>query len=310
MDLPSNDVTAPSNIVAGFSSAALATMPTVYAPGCLSGRRVLVSGGGTGLGRAMAFLAARLGAEVMICGRRAEKLEATAADMREHLGAAVHTRAMTIRDPEQVAALFDAAGERMGGVDVLVNNGGGQFPVDSLELSPKGWNAVVDTNLNGTWHMMQEAARRWRDGGREGSIVNIVLVVGRGIPYQAHSCAARAGVIHLSRSVAVEWAPLGIRVNCIAPGQIATEGLNTYSEELRARIGTANPMRRAGDAWDIAEAMVYLCAASGRFVTGETLVVDGGQQMLGMIWPLGMPAWFAGEPALEHVTPDGIRTMA
>jgi len=281
-----------AKMVAGFGDEELATMPTVYRPGCLAGQRFLISGGGSGLGRAMAFLAARLGGQVMICGRREEKLCQTAEGIERHLGVRIGIRSMTIRDPTAVEALFLQANEEMGGIDVLVNNGGGQFPVHALDVSPKGWNAVVDTNLNGTWHMMLQAARHWRDTGHPGSIINIVLVVSRGIPQQAHSCAARAGVIHLSKSVAVEWAPLGIRVNCIAPGQIVTEGLNNYSNEVRARIGTNNPMRKAGDAWDIAEAMVYLAAPSGRFITGETMIIDGGQQMFGMIWPLGQPDWF------------------
>lgn len=281
-----------SSEVAGFSSEELATMASVYAPDCLSGQRLLISGGGTGIGRAMAFLGARSGAEVMICGRRIEKLEKTAKDIYETLGVRVHCQAMTIRDPAQVEALFDTAYDLMGGIDCLVNNGGGQFPSDSLELSKKGWAAVIDTNLNGTWHMMQEAGRRWSAQSHAGNIINIVLVTGRGIPQQAHSCAARAGVVHLSRSLAVEWAPLGIRVNCIAPGQIVTEGLNNYSDAVRARIGTANPMRTGGDAWDVAQAMVYLATSSGKFITGETLTVDGGQQLFGMIWPLGCPDWF------------------
>ena len=281
-----------SKRIEGFSSQELATKSTVFAPDSLAGQRFLISGGGSGIGRAMAFLAARLGAEVMICGRRREKLESTARDIQDTLGVRIQHHSMTIRDPEQVAALFYAAETRMGGIDCLVNNGGGQFPYESLDLSRNGWNAVIDTNLNGTWHMMQEAARRWRADGRPGNIINIVLVTARGIPHQAHSCAARAAVVHLSRSVAVEWAPLGIRVNCIAPGQIVTEGLNNYSDAVRARIGTANPMRTGGDAWDIAEAMAYLASSSGSFITGETLAVDGGQQLFGMIWPLGRPEWF------------------
>jgi len=179
-------------------------------------------------------------------------------------------------------------------VDHLINNAGGQFPINALDLSPKGWNAVVDTNLNGTFWMMQAFARQWRDRGAAGNIVNITMVSDRGIPQSAHSCAARAGVLHLAKSVAVEWAPLRIRVNCLAPGTIETEGLNNYPESHLDRHGKGNPMRRMGSTWDVAEAVAYLCSPAAGFVTGEFLHIDGGMQLLGTNWPLGKPEWFEG----------------
>jgi citronellol/citronellal dehydrogenase len=202
-------------------------------------------------------------------------------------------RAMTIRDPEQVQSLIDETWSRHGGLDLLVNNGGGQFPQAALDYSVKGWNAVIDTNLNGTWWMMQSAARAWRNRDRPGSIVNIVANVWRGMPQVAHTCAARAGVIYLSKSVAVEWAPLGIRVNCVSPGSIATEGLNVYKPEAATKFGNANPLRQFGDAFDIAQAVVHVGSpVTGKFITGETLVVDGGNQMWGDVWPGTIPEWF------------------
>jgi NAD(P)-dependent dehydrogenase (short-subunit alcohol dehydrogenase family) len=187
---------------------------------------------------------------------------------------------------------MDETLERFGRLDVLVNNAGGQFAQAAIDFSPKGWNAVVDTNLNGTWYMMQAAAKRWRDRGESGSVVNIVSSIERGIPQQAHSCAARAGVVHVSRTVAVEWAPLKIRVNCIAPGTIATTGLNNYPPEMLERLGKANPMRETGDVWDIAEAIVYLSGSTGKFITGETVHVNGGSHLWGSSWALGTPEWF------------------
>ena len=128
-----------------------------------------------------------------------------------------------------------------------------------------------------------------------GSIVNIVTTVERGIPQQAHSCAARAGVIHLSRTVALEWAPLGIRVNCIAPGTIETTGLNNYPPEMLKSLGRSNPLRAMGDVWDIAQAIVYLAGATGKFITGELMHVNGGSHLWGNTWPRGMPDHFRVE---------------
>ena len=142
--------------------------------------------------------------------------------------------------------------------------------------------------------MMQAAAQRWRDRKHSGSIVNIVVVTTHGLYGIAHTIAARSGVIGLSRAVAVEWAPLNIRVNCVAPGAIETEGWNVYTPEARAAYPRSNPMMRAGSPWDIAEASVYLAGPAGKFVTGETLTVDGGGQLWGETWTTGKPAYFGG----------------
>src|SRR6202047_3108096 len=219
-----------SHRIYGFTDEQLATLKLSWRTGLFDGQVVLVSGAGTGLGKWTAYQFGRLGAKLVICGRKADPLERTAEGMRK-LGIDCLTYPMTIRDPEQVAALFDAAWSRYGRLDVLVNNAGGQFPQAAIDFSVKGWNAVVDTNLNGTWYMMQSAAQHWRDRQAGGSIVNIVAVVNRGRPQVAHTAAARAGVIYLSKTLSVEWAPLGIRINCVAPGSIATDGLNVYPRE-------------------------------------------------------------------------------
>ena len=153
----------------GMSDEALATAPTVFRDDLLKGQVALISGGGSGLGRAMAFLMARLGAEVMICGRREEKLVDAAAAIERHVGTSVGYRAMTIRDPEAVEALMAETWERFGKLSILVNNGGGQFPQAAIDFADKGWRAVIDTNLNGTWYMMQRAAKLWRDNDQPGS---------------------------------------------------------------------------------------------------------------------------------------------
>ena len=276
----------------GFSDEELATHPIVYRMDLLKGKVFVVSGGGSGMGRAMTYLLARLGADVMICGRGAAKLEATAAGIEKHLGRRIATCAMTIRDPRQVDSLMTATYERFGRLDVVVNNGGGQFPQAAIDFSIKGWLAVIDTNLNGTWYMMQAAARQWRDRSQPGSIVNIVANVWRGMPQVAHTCAARAGVIYLSKTLSTEWAPLNIRVNCISPGSISTEGLNVYPEEAVEHFSKSNPMRNLGDVYDVAQGVVYLSADTAKFITGEVLVIDGGNSQWGDVWPGGKPDYF------------------
>jgi len=275
----------------GFSDEELAVQPTVFADGLFAGKTVMVTGAGSGLGKAIAYLFARLGANLAICGRNPERLEAAQA-LFEGLGGQVVAQKMSIRDPEQVDAFLDLTWEAIGSVDVLINNAGGQFPQMAMDHTVKGWNAVIDTNLNGTWYMMQAAAKRWRDTGSSGNIVNVVADIWRGLPGMAHTTAARAGVIYLSKTVAVEWAPLDIRVNCVAPGCVETSAFGLYPPEGAATYYESNPMLRAGDAQDVAEACVYMAAPSGKFITGEVLTVDGGQQMWGDPWPPGRPDYF------------------
>lgn len=275
----------------GLNDADLAVRPTVYAPDCLKGQVAVVSGGAGGIGRATAWLFARLGAHVVVAGRSEDKI----AELVRAIGARgleCSGHAVDIREPEGVGAFFDRVWNEHGGADILVNSAGGQFPQPAIDFSVKGWNAVINTNLNGTWHMMQAAARKWRDTGQPGSIVNIVVVTTHGLYGVAHTIAARAGVIGLSRSVAVEWAPLNIRINCIAPGAIETEGWKTYTPEARSAYPRSNPMMRVGNAWDIAEACIYLGGPSGRFITGELLTVDGGGQLWGETWTTGKPDYF------------------
>lgn len=276
----------------GLTPEELATRETVFGGDLFREQKVLITGGGSGMGRATAFLMARLGAQVMIAGRDADKLGRATADIQRLLGLKVHSHPVNIRDPQSVAELVDASMDVMGGVDYLVNSAGGQFPQNAIDFSAKGWNAVVDTNLNGTWWMMQTMARAWVERVAPGHIVNIVANIDRGIPQSAHTAAARAGVVYLSKSVAVEWAPLNLRVNCIAPGTIETEGFNNYPPGFTERLGKANPMRRLGDVWDIAQGVAYLCAPSGKFITGEYMHINGGMHLFGTNWPLGIPDYF------------------
>ncbi|PCH71973.1 MAG: short-chain dehydrogenase [Rhodobacteraceae bacterium] len=275
----------------GFDEERLRTEPTVFAPDLFKGQVAVVSGGGGGLGRAIATLFARHGADLAICGRNPEKLEQTAEFLRG-FGGKVLTQQMTIRDPEQVRAFIDRVHSEFGRLDILVNNAGGQFPQAALDFTVKGWNAVIDTNLNGTWWMMQSTARKWVETGQSGNIINIVASIWRGMPGIAHTVAARAGVIYLSKTVAVEWAPINIRVNCVAPGCCESTGFGNYPPEGSATFLESNPMLCTGDEWDVAQGVGYMAAPSGKFITGEVLTIDGGQQMWGDPWPTGRPDYF------------------
>jgi len=275
----------------GRTDTELATLPIALADGLFKGLVAIVSGAGSGIGRAAAHWIARLGGKLVLCGRKAEKLDSTAESLAR-FGTEVLVQPLSIRDPNAVAMMYDAAWERFGRVDVLVNNAGGQFPQAAIDFSVKGWNAVIDTNLNGTWYMMQAAARKWREAAISGSIVNVTAAITRGMPGIAHTCAARAGVIYASKTVAVEWAPLRIRVNCVAPGVISTDGMNAYSEEARRTFPQTNPMQRLGRVEEIANAICYLAGPAGSFITGEVLTVDGGNQLWGDLWTIPRPDYF------------------
>jgi len=282
---------APTEPAFGFTEDRLTQEPTVFASDLFKGQVVVVSGAGSGLGKAIAALFARLGADLAICGRNPDKLENAATFLRG-FGGRVFARQLTIRDPEQVGEFIDAVHAEYGRLDILINNAGGQFPQAALDFSVKGWNAVIDTNLNGTWWMMQNAARKWVETGQAGNVINIVASIWRGMPGIAHTAAARAGVIYLSKSVGVEWAPHSIRVNCVAPGCCESTGFGNYPPEGAATFKESNPMLSAGDEWDIAQGVAYMAAPSGKFITGEVLTIDGGQQMWGDPWPTGRPDYF------------------
>ena len=280
-----------ADTVIGMSDADLAVHPTVYAPGSFQGKTVLISGAAGGLGRAAAWLLGRLGARLILVGRKQDRLDSLATALAEKEIVA-ETIAMDIRQQGDVQDLFRHVREKFGQLDLLINSAGGQFPQAAIDFSEKGWNAVIATNLTGTWFMMQAAAQFWRDTESKGSIVNIVVVTRHGLYGVAHTIAARAGVIGLSQNLAVEWAPLDIRVNCIAPGAIETEGWKVYSPEARALYHRSNPMMRNGSPWEIAEACAYLGGSSGSYITGEVLHVAGGGQHWGETWTIGKPDYF------------------
>jgi citronellol/citronellal dehydrogenase len=276
----------------GQSDEDLAREPLTFREDLFAGKAAVVTGGGSGIGKAIAYRLARHGAKLALCGRNVERLEETAKKLRT-LGAEVFVRGLTIRDPDAVNAFVDETFAALGSVDLLVNNAGGQYPQAAIEFKPKGWHAVIETNLTGPWYMMQAAARKWRDTQTSGNIVNIVAAFHRGMPGIAHTAAARAGVVYLSKTLAVEWAPLNIRINCIAPGFIGTEGLGVYAEEVRAGMAQANLSRRLGTPTEVADAVCYLASPAGEFITGEVLAIDGGQHMWGDAWTIPRPDFFS-----------------
>jgi citronellol/citronellal dehydrogenase len=280
-------------VTADPASARHALAPDLYA-----GRTALVSGGGSGIGLAIAWLLARLGAHVVICGRSAERLETARAAMAAQ-GLSIAAQVCDIRDEAQVEALFAFAGD----IDLLVNNAGGQYAQAALSIVAKGWRAVVDLNLTGSWLMMQAAAKSWVAAKRGGAVVNIVAACERGMPGIIHSSAARAGVINASRTAAVEWAPHGLRINCIAPGVIQTAGLEVYPPAARAAFDQANPQKALGDPWDIAQMAAFLGSDAARFMTGQTVTMDGGGGLWGDLWTIPRPDYFAPPSTsdLSHV---------
>jgi NAD(P)-dependent dehydrogenase (short-subunit alcohol dehydrogenase family) len=244
--------------------------------GSLAGRVALVTGGGTGLGRAMALELGRLGAKVAVLGRRRHVLEETVAQLED--GVAVPA---DVREPNAVAEAFDVAEAELGPITTLVNNAAGNFHIQAEELSPNGWRAVVGIVLDGTYYCSRELARRViARGGDNAQIVNIVASYAwTGGPGTVHSAAAKAGVVNLTRTLAVEWAPHGIRVNAISPGPVETEETRKRlwpTDELRELILRRIPLRRFGTEQEIAHACSYLVSDYAAFMTGDVLTLDGG----------------------------------
>jgi len=242
----------------------------IYNEELLEGRNAMVTGGATGLGRAIAIGLAQVGAKVTIVSRQEDVLSEAAKQISDQTEKKVSYDIVDIRDVESVAELSD----RHKNVDILVNNAGGQFPQKARDFSPNGWRSVIDLNLNGTWNMTQAFGNNMLEG-EGGSICQIIATVGRGIPGIAHSASARAGVLELSRTLAFEWGPK-VRVNCVAPGQFRTEAFDSTYEDGVGDGFVDQPLPNIGDVSHIANGVIFLVSPGARFITGEVLYVDGG----------------------------------
>ena len=245
----------------------------------------LVTGGGTGIGLAVARELGSLGAKIVICGRRPEPLE-EAARLLESEGVTVHHASCDTRKPESIEALVEGVRAAFGRVDVLINNAGGQFPSPAQHISPKGFEAVVRNNLLGTWNVTHAIANAFLIPQQRGRVVNVTAQVARGFPGMAHTGAARAGVANLTMSLAIEWAQFGVRVNSVAPGVIETSGTKQYPPSLLENAIASTPLHRLGHADEVSHLIVYLASRYADFITGQTIYIDGGQSLWGDQWPI------------------------
>ena len=258
---------------------------SIFHPGLFAGQTILVTGGGTGIGRAVAHELASRGAHVVLAARTEENLIRVQEEI-EAAGGAASRCVCNIREEEQVRALFDFVLAERGKLHGLVNNAGGQFLSPAEMISLKGWRAVVETNLTGTFLMCREAFNRhMSDHG--GAMVNMLIEMWRGFPGMAHSAAARAGIENLTKTLAVEWARAGVRVNAVAPGLIASSGLERYPEAARPMIEQNVrdiPLKRMGTEAEVSAAIVFLLSPAAAFITGESIRIDGGGSLWRKTW--------------------------
>lgn len=260
---------------------------TVFRDGLFGGQVVVVTGGGSGIGRCTAHELTRLGATVALVGRRAEKVAAVAAEISEDGGKA-SAHACDIRVEDAVAATVGEILRQHGRVDGLVNNAGGQFASPLEKITQKGWETVVRTNLTGGFLLARECYTQWmRVHG--GAIVNIVADMWQGMPTMGHSGAARAGMVNFTETAAGEWAAAGVRVNAVAPGWIASSGMDHYPPEMGVHIRAMKdkvPLGRLGTESEVSAAIVFLLSEAARFVSGATLRVDGAVPQNKVGYPL------------------------
>jgi len=277
------------------------TYQSVFAPGLLAGQVVVVTGGGSGIGRCTAHELAALGAQVVLVGRNADKLEAVQDEIAADGGQASHA-VCDIRQEEAVRQAVAGVVQRHGAIDALVNNAGGQYLTPAEKISAKGWQAVIDTNLTGGFLMARECFVQSMQA-RGGAVVNIVADIWGSMPGMAHSGAARAGMVSFTETAALEWARHGVRVNAVAPGYIASSGMDHYPPEaapmLRQMRHTV-PAGRFGNEAEVSAAIVFLLSPAASFISGTVLRVDGARPQVRMGWgDVAAPADVQQRPAVR-----------
>jgi citronellol/citronellal dehydrogenase len=272
----------------------------VFAPGLLEGKVCLVSGMGSGLGRATAIELAALGASVVGCGRRAEPLEETV-EAIEAGGGVAESVAMDIRDAAAVEALVDGVLERHGRLDVLVNNAGGQFLSPAEAISPKGFRTVIELNVQGTWQMTHAAATKAFIPQGGGKVVSVTLSPHNGMPGMVHSGAARAAVENMMRTLAIEWARFDVKLCAVAAGQFGTEVLRTkYPKQVAENVQRTVPLQRIGEPEEMAWLVAYLASPAGDFFSGCVITIDGARDNWFGPWPPPGATDPSGEPLSEE----------
>ncbi len=241
---------------------------------------VLVTGGRSGIGFQIAKDYLLLGAKVIICSRKEDKLQAAAKELSIH--GELSYQACDIRKTEDIQSLANMIKEKYQRLDILINNAGGQFPALAEYINDKGWNAVINNNLNGTFYMIREMANTFFIPQKEGTIVNIIVDLYRGFPGMAHTGAARAGIENLTKTLAQEWSEFNIRINCVAPGTIESSGLDTYPKEIQDMFEEAEkaiPLKRFGKVEDVSNAVTFLSSEMAAYISGISLYVDGAQHL-------------------------------
>lgn len=277
------------------------TYRSVFAPGLLAGQVVVVTGGGSGIGRCTAHELAALGAQVVLVGRNVGKLQAVQDEIAADGGQASHA-VCDIRQEEAVRQAVAGVVQRHGAIDALVNNAGGQYLTPAEKISAKGWQAVIDTNLTGGFLMARECFVQSMQA-RGGAVVNIVADIWGSMPGMAHSGAARAGMVSFTETAALEWARHGVRVNAVAPGYIASSGMDHYPPEaapmLRQMRHTV-PAGRFGNEAEVSAAIVFLLSPAASFISGTVLRVDGARPQVRMGWgDVAAPADVQQRPAVR-----------